>query len=225
MRPRADIRPTGPEWNHRMTPQDPISLAGWRRTVAETYATVRQLAPTDPERAWHIFRTARDTLFRSHPQTPLTPDQQARFAGLSYYPYDPAWRLTGRLNQGIEPATFTLDFPTDGRLQYTRIARVSFSVGDQSACLNLYWIKGYGGGLFLPFTDGTSGPETYGGGRYLFDTIKGADLGLTETEIVLDFNFAYNPSCAYDARWVCPLSPSENSLRLPVRVGEKLFQG
>ena len=153
------------------------------------------------------------------------PDQQAGFVSLRHYPYDPAWRLTGRLNREIEPQTFTLDFPTDGRFQHTRIAQVSFSVGGQPACLNLYWIEGYGGGLFLPFTDVTSGRETYGGGRYLFDTIKGADLGMTEPEIVLDFNYAYNPSCAYDARWVCPLSPPENSLPLPVRAGEKLFQG
>ena len=208
-----------------MTPQDPISLAGWRRTVAETYAAIRQMAPTDPDRAWRTFRSARDTLFRTHPQTPLTPDQRARFVGLSYYPYDPAWRLTGRLNREIDPATFTLDFPTDGRFLYTRIAQVSFSAGGQPACLSLFWIEGYGGGLFLPFTDATSGQETYGGGRYLFDTIKGADLGMTETDVVLDLNYAYNPSCAYDARWVCPLSPPENSLMFPVRAGEKLYPG
>ena len=137
------------------------------------------------------------------------PDQQAGFVSLRHYPYDPAWRLTGRLNREIEPQTFTLDFPTDGRFQHTRIAQVSFSVGSQPACLNLYWIEGHGGGLFLPFTDATSGSETIGGGRYLFDSIKGADLGMTEPEIVLDFNYAYNPSCAYDARWVCPLSPQK----------------
>ena len=95
MRPGVDIPPTGPEWNGRMTPQDAIALANWRRTVAETYAAVRQVAPTEPDRAWRTFRTARGALFRAHPQTPLTADQQARLACLSYYPDDPAWRLTG----------------------------------------------------------------------------------------------------------------------------------
>ena len=89
--------------------------------------------------------------------------------------------------------------------------------------LNLYWIEGYGGGLFLPFADATNDRETYGGGRYLYDTIKGADLGLTATEILLDFNYAYNPSCAYDARWVCPLPLAENRLPLAVRAGERVF--
>jgi uncharacterized protein (DUF1684 family) len=208
-----------------MTPKDPISLASWRRTVAETYAAIRQTAPNDPDLGWRTSRSARDTLFRTHLQTPLTPDQNIRFAGLRYYPYDPAWRLTGRLNREIERTTVTLDFPTDGRFQYTRIAQVCFGVDNEPACLSLYWIEGYGGGLFLPFTDATSGQETYGGGRYLFDTIKGADLGMTATEVVLDFNYAHNPSCAYDARWVCPLAPPENSLPFPVRAGEKLFQG
>ena len=208
-----------------MTPRDPISLAAWRRTVAETYAAIRQMAPSDPDRAWRTFRSARDTLFKTHPQTPLTPDQHARYVGLNYYPSDSAWRLTGRLNREIDRATLTLDFSTDGRFQFTRIAQVSFSVAGQPAYLSLYWIEGYGGGLFLPFTDATSGQETYGGGRYLFDTIKGADLGMTETNVVLDFKYAYNPSCAYDARWVCPLSPPENSLPFPVRAGEMLFQG
>lgn len=207
-----------------MTPQNPIALAGWRRTVAESYATVRQKASTDPAGAWRVFRTARDILFATHSQTPLTPEQMARFAGLRYYPYNPAWRLAGKVNREVEPATFTLDFPTDGRFQYSRVAQASFAVDSQAACLNLYWIEGYGGGLFVPFTDDTSGQETYGGGRYLFDTIKGADLGVTETDIVLDFNYAYNPSCAYDARWVCPLSPPENSLPFAVRAGEKLYE-
>jgi uncharacterized protein (DUF1684 family) len=207
-----------------MTPPDPISLAGWRRTISETYAAIRRLAPTEPERAWQTFRDTRDHLFRTHPQTPLTPEQSARFAGLRYFPYNPAWRLTGTLKRDIERATFNLEFPTDGRFQYTRIAQVALVVEGRPACLSLFWIEGYGGGLFLPFTDGTSSQETYGGGRYLFDTIKGADLGLTESEIVVDFNYAYNPSCAYDARWVCPLSPPENCLPFPVTAGEKLLE-
>ncbi len=87
--------------------------------------------------------------------------------------------------------------------------------------LTLYWIEGYGGGLFLPFADRTNGAETYGGGRYVYDTIKGADLGKVGRRVVLDFNFAYNPSCAYSPRWICPLAPAENRLPFPVSAGEK----
>ena len=90
--------------------------------------------------------------------------------------------------------------------------------------LTLFWIEGYGGGLFLPFGDRTNGTDTYGGGRYLYDTIKGADLGGEGADagrIVLDFNFAYNPSCAYSPRWVCPLAPPENRLPFRVSAGER----
>ena len=89
----------------------------------------------------------------------------------------------------------------------------------------MYWLEGYGGGLWLPFSDATSGAETYGGGRYLYDTIKGADLGISGADIVLDFNFAYNPSCAYDERWSCPLSPPENRLPFAVKAGERMPYG
>src|SRR4051794_37978117 len=85
--------------------------------------------------------------------------------------------------------------------------------------LDAYWLEGYGGGLFLPFRDATSGRETYGAGRYLLDTVKGADLGGDVESLVLDFNFAYNPSCAWDDSWACPLSPPANKLPIPVTAG------
>lgn len=92
------------------------------------------------------------------------------------------------------------------------------------ALLSVFWLEGYGGGLFLPFRDATSGGETYGAGRYLLDTIKGADLGgdPARGELLLDFNLAYHPSCAYDPRWNCPLAPRENWLSVAVPVGERL---
>jgi uncharacterized protein len=206
-----------------MTPSDPIALSEWRRTVAEAYAAVRQTALTDPERARRGWRATRDTLFKTHTQTPLSVAALDAFPGLGYYPYDPHWRLTGTLDRQVAVETFNLDLPADGRIQYTRVAQANFSVDGQPACLSLFWIEGYGGGLFLPFTDATNSVDTYGGGRYLFDTIKGADLGVTATEIVLDFNFAYNPSCAYDPRWVCPLAPRENRLKFPVPAGEQQY--
>ena len=76
-------------------------------------------------------------------------------------------------------------------------------------------------GVFLPFADATRGSETYGGGRYLLDTVKGADLGEADGRLVLDFNFAYNPSCSYDPQWDCPLAPPPNWLRVPVEAGER----
>ncbi len=88
--------------------------------------------------------------------------------------------------------------------------------------LDLYWLDAYGGGLFVPFADATSGDETYGAGRYVLDTIKGADLGTDRGRLVLDLNFAYQPSCSYDGRWTCPLAPPANRLEQAVRAGERL---
>jgi uncharacterized protein (DUF1684 family) len=82
-------------------------------------------------------------------------------------------------------------------------------------------MAGYGGGTFLPFADATSGRETYGAGRYLLDTIKGADLGHQRDRVILDFNFAYFPSCAYSPRYICPLAPAGNRLPQPIRAGER----
>ncbi len=111
----------------------------------------------------------------------------------------------------------------DGEFAITRIAALTFTLCGRPSRLSLYWVEGYGGGLFLPFADGSNGPETYGGGRYLWDAIKGADLGFVGDKIVLDFNYAYNPSCAYNPRWVCPLSPEENRLAFAVEAGERSF--
>src|SRR5258707_14749098 len=119
-----------------MSPNDPLALGEWRCTIAETYAAVRHLAPTDPDRAWHTFRASRDTLFKTHAQTPLSADARDAFRGLSYYPYDPQWRLIGRVNRQVTVETFNVDLPTDGRIQYTRIAQVAFSLGRDPTCLN-----------------------------------------------------------------------------------------
>lgn len=116
----------------------------------------------------------------------------------------------------------------DGLITYRRAGQLRFQVDGQACRLTVFSLVGYGGGLFVPFRDGTSGTETYGGGRYLFDTAKNTDglsLGLKagSTGIVIDFNFAYNPSCAYDARWACPLAPRENWLTVPIRAGELTY--
>jgi uncharacterized protein (DUF1684 family) len=102
------------------------------------------------------------------------------------------------------------------------VVRLPFASGERS--LNVHLLSGYAGGLFLPFRDKTNGRETYGAGRYVLDGAKSADLGgdAERGTLVVDFNFAYQPSCAFDPRWACPLAPPENRLDLAVEAGERL---
>lgn len=202
-------------------PGNAFALADWRRSVASEYAVVRS-GVADPEGAAHRFRAARDRLFIEHPESPIAADRRREWPGVDWYPYDPAWRLTGVVDAAVKRETFEIQLATDGILRCTRIGQVRFTAGGHAARLSVYWLEGYGGGIWLPFADATSGSDTYGGGRYLYDTIKGADLGAGEREMVLDFNYAYNPSCAYDDRWSCPLSPPENRLAFAVPAGERL---
>ena len=198
-----------------------LALASWRRATAEMYALVRQCE--DPFLAWQHFIGKRNYLFKNYTQSPLTSGQRASFRHLPYYPYEPAFRVIGYLDYAVEAVELAIELTDDGLLRLRRVAAIHFDLPDQAAELSLFWVQGYGGGLFLPFKDQTNQAETFGGGRYLYDTIKGADLGAGKDEIVLDFNFAYNPSCAYDARWVCPLPPQENSLNMAITAGEKRF--
>lgn len=196
-------------------------LLDWRREIAELYGRIR--ATDEPRIAWQDWRQTRDRLFRNHPQSPLEPDARKDFVGLRYYDYDPAWRFTVSLAPAKEDKPDLVDAGADGAVSLTPFASTRGLSRQLGADLTLYWINGYGGGAFLPFCDATAGRETFAGGRYLFDTIKGADLGgLMDGQFVLDFNFAYNPSCAYSARWTCPLAPLANSLPRPVNAGEKL---
>jgi uncharacterized protein len=204
-----------------------LALAQWRRQTAEMYARARESSATDPRLAWQEYREKRDEMFRSHPQSPLEDERKAHFSGLDWFPYDPAWRL----RVPVAPIEGSADLVTEvelpeGRVHYRRVGTISVEPADRglpTATLTLYWMESYGGGLFLPFKDLTNGTATYGGGRYLYDTIKGADLGAGPDAIVLDFNFAYNPSCAYSPEWVCPLSPRENALPFSVPAGERAF--
>jgi uncharacterized protein (DUF1684 family) len=199
-----------------------LDLADYRRRVGEIYARVRR-SGLQPEERWQAFRQARDALFKSHPQSPLSPEQAGRFTSLRYYPYDPALRLELPVDPGSSPEIIPVDLESDGLTRLQRFGKVSFDVDGQTFSLSLYWILGYGGGIFLPFRDATGGVDTYGGGRYLLDTIKGVDLGQEGERLVIDFNYAYNPSCAYNSRWHCPLAPAENWLDVPIRAGELDF--
>jgi uncharacterized protein len=195
------------------------SLWSYRRRVADLYAEVRRT--TDPATAWRRWRTGRDELFARHPQSALEPDASAVFTGLSYFEHDPRWRVTASL-EPAEPHVFGASHSAAGETAMRRFATVRFEVDGTTHALALYWLESYGGGVFLPFRDATSGVETYGGGRYLLDTAKGADLGGTFEAIILDFNFAYHPSCVHSPRWSCPLAPPENRLPIAVRAGERL---
>ena len=192
-----------------------LELARWRARTAELYAAVRGSSDAEAAAACAEFRRRRDEMFRSHPQSPLDEEQKRTFRGLSYFPYRRELRIRVPVlpSAGEErPPRFELP---EGTMRVRRFARVVFPSGIpglDGATLTLYWVEGYGGGLFLPFKDATNGAKTYGGGRYLYDTIKGADLGGGNGELILDFNYAYNPSCAYNPRWICPLSPRENTL-------------
>jgi uncharacterized protein (DUF1684 family) len=210
------------------TPANPFTLASWRREVAELYAGMRNTAQRDPKLAAAQFRAGRDSLIRHHSESPFTADVLAQFEGIDYFAYDPSWRLTGTIDRNVDRYHFEINLAEDGVLRCTHAGVVRFSYGEASLSLSVFWMEGYGGGLWLPFGDATNNSETYGGGRYLYDSIKGADLGAGADDsgdtMLLDFNFAYNPSCAYDHRWSCPLAPAENKLQLPVRAGERMFR-
>jgi uncharacterized protein (DUF1684 family) len=216
-----------------------LELADWRRRVAGMWQAWREASGADPEGATQRFREEKDRLFAEHPQSPILPAQRATFSGLAYWPYDPAWRMTVRFEpDGDELATSAgpaaspfgsfapIALPNSGSetIAFRRIGRVDLDGPLSGHVLPVFWIEGYGGGIFLPFRDGTSGAETYGAGRYVLDTIKSADHGgdAEAGTLLLDFNMAYHPSCAYDPKWSCPLAPPESILRLPVEVGERL---
>lgn len=196
-----------------------LSLLDWKRRVHELYAAIR--AEQDPRRAFQIWREQRDELFRGHPQSPLSDDARADFGGLEYFEYNEASRVEGTFEPS-EGSSLEIPASTGPAFGAEKGGRVLFELHGTGCALDLFWITGYGGGAFLAFRDTTSGDTTYGGGRYLLDTIKGADLGTIGDRLVLDFNFAYNPSCSYDPGWACPLPPPGNRLDVEVAAGERL---
>jgi uncharacterized protein (DUF1684 family) len=201
--------------------QDHVGLWDWRRRVAELYAEIR--ACREPELAWRLWRATRDELFRAHAQSPLDPHRRRAFAGLALFDYDPAFRCAVDLAPALEADRHDLSGGRDGYVQLIPFARTDGLNGRCGGELTLYWLGGYGGGVFLPFRDTTTGRTTFGGGRYLLDGIKGADLGMDAWgRAILDFNFAYNPSCAYSARWICPLAPPANELPAAITAGERM---
>lgn len=219
-------------------PEERLDLADWRRRVATLYVEVRARAETDPRAAWELWRAERERLYRGHPQSPVPAPERDAFRS-RHWPYDERLRWVlpvrpeGTWSQadGIgdvagQAALAPVVLPSSGpdALSFSRIGTVEVPFPAGSRALSVFWLAGYAGGLFLPFRDATNGIETYGAGRYALDAAKGADLGgdLAGRSLVIDLNFAYQPSCAFDPRWACPLAPPENRLDIRVEAGERL---
>jgi uncharacterized protein (DUF1684 family) len=195
-----------------------LELADWRRQVATIYADVREARP--PEAGWRLWRERRERLFLNHAQSPLPAAERSPAHAPQYFDYDPALRILAAVEPSqAEDVVLPASQPED--FQATKIGSARFQLRDAECALGVYWLVGYSGGLFVSFRDATSGTETYGAGRYLLDTAKSADLGMDGGRLVLDFNFAYQPSCSYDPMWSCPLAPRENWLTAEVRAGER----
>jgi uncharacterized protein (DUF1684 family) len=195
-----------------------LDLVDWRRRVGDLY---RISGPDDIVR----FRRERDELFRSHPQSPIEPDEKASFKGLRYFPHDPDYRLRAYFERADGSELLIDTGGEDGAIRYRRAGHLHFQLHGERCRLTVLSLAQYAGGLFVPFRDATSRHETYGAGRYLFDTAKDTDglvLEITagSPDVVIDFNYAYNASCAYNPRWACPLAPPENYLTVAVKAGE-----
>jgi uncharacterized protein (DUF1684 family) len=192
---------------------DTLELADYRAAVARIYLTATDLAD---------FRARRDELFGAHPQSPVPAGERGAFRGLRYFaPNDDA---IAEVPLRPEPGSLEIDTGgPDGVLRYDRVGILDTPWGP----LSLWWLAAYGGGLFLPLRDGTSGTDTYGGGRYVTDTVKGTHGRGVELlggdRVRLDLNYAYNASCAYDDRWACPLAPPENTVAAEIRAGELTY--
>jgi len=206
-----------------------LTLLDWRRQIAGLYGEVR--ASSDMEAAHRLWRDGRDELFRNHPDSPLRPEEREHFTALPMAPYDAAFRFEVEVDTDVAPAHLAVPTGTDGVVTFKRLGRLHLTSlpgpGETANAphpegLDVWWLTSYGGGVFVPVKDALAGTVTYGGGRYLVDTVKGADLGgdARDGTLVVDLNFAYNPSCAYDPAWACPLAPPGNVLHAPVMAGE-----
>jgi hypothetical protein len=197
---------------------DVMTLLDWKRTIFELYSDVRR--SPEPQDAWRRWREVRERAFITHPQSPVPEERRAEFQGCHYFEYDTDARVVADVTP-LQPEERQIVTSTGVSYAFTRFGEGRFELYGEPCTLELYWLTGYGGGVFVPFGDGTSGETTYPAGRYLLDTVKGADLGSVDGRLVFDFNFAYNPSCAYDPRWVCPLAPTANWLPVHVAAGEQ----
>lgn len=212
-----------------------LDLYDYRLRVATMYRerNAAWRAGEDAEAVCGRFRRQKDALFSGHPQSALDAGARRSFVGLHYFPYDPSFSVKAVLTPILEEPVAGAH---DTAIPHRRAAFVDFEIAGKPQRLSVYWLDVYGGGLFLPFRDDTCPSQSYGAGRYLFDTVKGSDFirledahavagfgGYAGGTVLLDFNYAYNPSCAYDVRWICPLAPRENWISTSIRAGEQKY--
>lgn len=163
------------------------------------------------------FRHMKDEMFAKDHQSPLLPEQQREFKGLVYYDENPDLVFTLDVDEFDQHEVVEMQTSTGDVARYARWGRIKFEVDAEPAELTLYKDPDHGE-IFLPFVDATSGPETYGAGRYL-EVEEVSNL-----RVAVNFNYAYSPYCAYNEMWSCPLTPFENRLNVPIRAGEKSFK-
>lgn len=160
------------------------------------------------------MRRQKDDFFKKHPQSPLTPAQQAKFTGLSYYEPNPELVFEVEIEVFDGQQQILMQTNQNELRPFFRYGMLTVAVGSEQASLTIY--RSPDGYFFLPFVDGAAGTETYSAGRYL-------DLEpLDESTFVVDFNLAYNPYCAYNDLFVCPITPKENRISMVIQAGEKL---
>jgi uncharacterized protein (DUF1684 family) len=179
-------------------------------------------APRSWEQESAARRREKDVSFASDPESPIPAAQRAAFRSLDYFPLDPAWRYAGSVERYATPERMTMVTTSGAPRPCERWGRVTFAREGRELTLQIYRLldlpdRPGGEGLFLPFKDRTTGNETYAAGRYV--ELEGPDDG----PFVLDFNSAYNPSCAYGEpeRFQCPVTPAENTLPIAVTAGER----
>ena len=160
------------------------------------------------------FRAEKDEFFGKHPQSPLSPEQRRVFEGLKYFPENPDLRLDVKVDEFPVKEELAMQTSTGDVQMYTKFGKFSFTVGGQKVELTIYQNDN---GFFLPFVDSLAGKETYPAGRYL------EPEPLPDGRFFVDFNLAYNPYCAYNEMWSCPITPAENRLKVAIQAGEKLF--
>lgn len=192
---------------------DSWHVRDWRRQIFNLYSAVR--VQDDPVAAHRLWIAGRDSLLATHPATPVPTAHRDGYRA-HVAPYNPDYRFEVPV-ESVEPERREVATPSDGLVPFERIGRIDVA---PLGTLDVWWLDSYGGGVFLPLRDGAAGDTTYGGGRYVLDTVKGADLGGDAQRLVVDLNFAFQPSCAYSSEWVCPLPGPGNRLEARVEVGE-----
>jgi uncharacterized protein (DUF1684 family) len=163
------------------------------------------------------FRKAKDNFFKTSQQSPLTKEQKKDFVGLQYFPENPALRLELPLERYADPERITMQTNTGATQEYFKVGQVRFHVNGEDAALQVYESTDNPGSYFVPFVDATAPAESYGAGRYL------EPEEFHDGELIVDFNLAYNPYCAYNSNWSCPFPPPENRLKVRIEAGEKKF--